>query len=465
MIARTSRMRWNQSSKACMRAGIGWRETGRSMSTEVPRAGRGNQLATRALHWPHLFEQALELPWRGDERRRWWDRAGVSPRGERVFDVLGPSCSCCSPSDGPGRSSNAKTLARADGDVGGRSPARAAIASALPTSDAPTTAYLTDAALNALTDRMLDERARRERKAPRGDSTDAGAAHARHAATGRTLGVLAAAETSSPRRRAPGSGACCSPSATPSARSRTSTSSRCFRSARSRTARSGSTTSATGRARRGAVGPSKGAARRRTRIPPGFIEVTQQNADTPVSEHFKLRDFLTHDQPNVWPKYLVLQQKLIDKLELVLGGSRRRTASTSRGVRVMSGFRTPQYNEAGGNTGGRANLSRHMYGDASDIYIDNNGDGQMDDLNHDGRITHRRLAGHRGGRRPRRGRSSGARSVGQASIRRRPGTDLSFTSTRAAIARGGRGPQEADVAEQRRMADGGVIDRGDRAAR
>ena len=53
----------------------------------------------------------------------------------------------------------------------------------------------------------------------------------------------------------------------------------------------------------------------------------------------------------------------------------------------MSGFRTPQYNAGGGNTGGRASLSRHMYGDASDIFIDNDGDGQMDDLNHDGRIT------------------------------------------------------------------------------
>jgi hypothetical protein len=28
-----------------------------------------------------------------------------------------------------------------------------------------------------------------------------------------------------------------------------------------------------------------------------------------------------------------------------------------------------------------------MYGDASDIFIDSNGDGQMDDLNHDGKIT------------------------------------------------------------------------------
>ena len=28
-----------------------------------------------------------------------------------------------------------------------------------------------------------------------------------------------------------------------------------------------------------------------------------------------------------------------------------------------------------------------MYGDAADIYIDNDGDGQMDDLNHDGKVS------------------------------------------------------------------------------
>lgn len=120
--------------------------------------------------------------------------------------------------------------------------------------------------------------------------------------------------------------------------------------------------------------------------PAGFIEVTPHNADTPVSEHFKLGDFLTHDQPNVWPKYLVLQRRLIDKLELVLTDLEMHGFDV-RGVRVMSGFRTPQYNYAGGNTAGRANLSRHMYGDASDIYIDDDGDGQMDDLDHDGKIS------------------------------------------------------------------------------
>jgi uncharacterized protein YcbK (DUF882 family) len=119
--------------------------------------------------------------------------------------------------------------------------------------------------------------------------------------------------------------------------------------------------------------------------PRGFIEVTRENQDTPVSKHFKLRHFLTKDQQNVWPKYLVLEMRLIDKLELVLADMESRGFDVS-GVKVMSGFRTPQYNAGGGNTSGRANLSRHMYGDAADIYIDNDGNGVMDDLNGDGKI-------------------------------------------------------------------------------
>lgn len=120
--------------------------------------------------------------------------------------------------------------------------------------------------------------------------------------------------------------------------------------------------------------------------PTGFIEVTEQNQNTQLSEHFKLKDFLPHDQPNVWPKYIVVDMKLIDKDELVLQDLKEHGINPN-GVRVLSGFRTPQYNAAGGDPSGRAALSRHMYGDANDIFIDNDGDGQMDDLNHDGRVN------------------------------------------------------------------------------
>jgi hypothetical protein len=117
--------------------------------------------------------------------------------------------------------------------------------------------------------------------------------------------------------------------------------------------------------------------------PPGFVEVTPDNQDTRVSEHFRLRDFLTKDQVAVWPKYLALDLRLVDKLELVI------QELNAMGIRaehlaVMSGYRTPQYNAGGSEN--RARLSRHMYGDASDVWVDNDRNGWMDDLNGDGRI-------------------------------------------------------------------------------
>jgi len=122
--------------------------------------------------------------------------------------------------------------------------------------------------------------------------------------------------------------------------------------------------------------------------PSGFIEVTPQNADTHVSAHFKLRDFLTKDQPNVWPKYLLLNPKLLDKLELTIQ-ELQAMGHPVRRFTIMSGFRTPNYNVHGGNTAGRANLSRHMFGDASDVFVDNDGNGVMDDLNGDHRVDER----------------------------------------------------------------------------
>lgn len=120
--------------------------------------------------------------------------------------------------------------------------------------------------------------------------------------------------------------------------------------------------------------------------PEGFIEVTPENQHTRISENFQLKDFLTHDQQNVWPKYLVLREPLIDKLELVIQELKDQ-GIPARHVSVLSGFRTPQYNLALGDRSGRARDSRHQYGDAADIYIDSNNDGRMDDLNRDGRVN------------------------------------------------------------------------------
>ncbi|MEX2177970.1 MAG: hypothetical protein WD801_04620 [Gemmatimonadaceae bacterium] len=138
---------------------------------------------------------------------------------------------------------------------------------------------------------------------------------------------------------------------------------------------------------RGASGPSQ-APPERYANPRGFIQVMRENQDTRVSEHFRLRDFLTKGQPDVWPKYLVLEMRLVDKLELVLSDLAARGIAVDAPV-VMSGFRTPSYNVGGGNTEGRADLSRHMYGDAADLFLDSDRNGTLDDLNGDGRVDTR----------------------------------------------------------------------------
>jgi hypothetical protein len=119
--------------------------------------------------------------------------------------------------------------------------------------------------------------------------------------------------------------------------------------------------------------------------PPGFIELTRDNVNTAVSTHFRLGDFVTHDQKHVWPKYIVLREELLDKLELMLDALQAYGVATHHVV-VLSGFRSPQYNARGASEG-MARSSRHQFGDAADIIIDANRDGRMDDLNQDGRVT------------------------------------------------------------------------------
>ena len=119
--------------------------------------------------------------------------------------------------------------------------------------------------------------------------------------------------------------------------------------------------------------------------PKGFIEVTPENFGTRVSEHFTVGEFLTKDQREVWPKYLVLDRRLLDKLELTIS-ELNRMGYPVKDLSIMSGFRTPVYNERGVGAGGRSAVSRHQYGDASDVYPDDDQDGRLDDLNRDGRV-------------------------------------------------------------------------------
>ncbi|MFN2636268.1 MAG: hypothetical protein ABR585_04535 [Gemmatimonadaceae bacterium] len=119
--------------------------------------------------------------------------------------------------------------------------------------------------------------------------------------------------------------------------------------------------------------------------PDGFIEVTPENEDTRVSEHFRLRDFVSHDQKAVWPKYVVLREPLLDKLELVIEDLNDHGVN-AEGMRIRSGFRTPAHNYAVRGEGS-ARDSRHQFGDAADVFIDQEGNGKMSDLNGDRKVN------------------------------------------------------------------------------
>jgi len=119
--------------------------------------------------------------------------------------------------------------------------------------------------------------------------------------------------------------------------------------------------------------------------PRGFIEVNPENFRLRVSDHFTLGQFITKNQESVWPKYMVLQRRLLDKLELTID-ELAAEGHPVNGLSVMSGLRTPEYNEEGVGPGGRSAVSRHQYGDAADVYPDSAHRSRMDDLNHDGRV-------------------------------------------------------------------------------
>lgn len=113
--------------------------------------------------------------------------------------------------------------------------------------------------------------------------------------------------------------------------------------------------------------------------PEGLVEVTPENRDTLIAPHFRLGQFLTK-QGGDWPRYVALDERLLLKLELILGAVRREGISADT-LFIMSGYRTPYYNKRIGNV----QYSRHVYGDAADVFIDVDGDNRMDDLNGDGK--------------------------------------------------------------------------------
>ena len=115
--------------------------------------------------------------------------------------------------------------------------------------------------------------------------------------------------------------------------------------------------------------------------PKGFIRLSNTNSALWVSDHYRMRDFQCKlDGP---AKFLILRTEALLKLEILQHELETKHGLDFTRFTVMSGYRTPYYNSKIGNDTG---YSRHLYGDAMDIYIDENGDGKMDDVNRDGRI-------------------------------------------------------------------------------
>lgn len=101
----------------------------------------------------------------------------------------------------------------------------------------------------------------------------------------------------------------------------------------------------------------------RSEPPRGFVEATDDVLDLRVAPGFTLGQFVSH-QPGD-PPYLALSEPLLLKLEAILEEVRAQGARAET-LELMSAFRTPHYNRAIGNT---TDGSRHLWGDAADVYL------------------------------------------------------------------------------------------------
>jgi hypothetical protein len=115
--------------------------------------------------------------------------------------------------------------------------------------------------------------------------------------------------------------------------------------------------------------------------PKGFIRLSDANRELWVSDHYRMRDFQCKLDGN--SKFLVLRVEALLKLEILQHELETKYNVHFDHFTIMSGYRTPFYNAMIGN---ETSYSRHLYGDAMDVFIDTNHDGAMDDLNGDGKI-------------------------------------------------------------------------------
>jgi len=114
----------------------------------------------------------------------------------------------------------------------------------------------------------------------------------------------------------------------------------------------------------------------------GFIEIPAGSYNTRLSTHLTFADLLCHTEGD-WPQYMVLDTRLVDKLECILSEVAE-FYPNARVIHCISGFRTPAYNAAIGNETG---YSLHLYGAAADIWIESwPANDLIDDLDRNKRI-------------------------------------------------------------------------------
>ena len=115
--------------------------------------------------------------------------------------------------------------------------------------------------------------------------------------------------------------------------------------------------------------------------PNGFIEIFEKDLTRQLTPHVQVKNVICK-QVSGFPKYLYVNNDGLMMLEDLLSFVQNEGIKVSK-FAFISGYRTPHYNRSIGN----GKHSRHQYGDAFDLYIDEDGDGRMDDLNGDGKLT------------------------------------------------------------------------------
>ncbi|OGH59649.1 MAG: hypothetical protein A3G34_07460 [Candidatus Lindowbacteria bacterium RIFCSPLOWO2_12_FULL_62_27] len=121
------------------------------------------------------------------------------------------------------------------------------------------------------------------------------------------------------------------------------------------------------------------------RAPDRFVEITPDMMDLHISRNFRVGDFVSSSRSDAqvrhFPKYAVIRHSLINKVERLVDLIDRSPHFQCKGIRVLSGFRTPDYNRFLPEA---AFHSYHQYGLAADIIVDSApADGVFDDVNQD----------------------------------------------------------------------------------